>query len=598
MRRTRAILGFIVVTVLLTAVAGWYGYARELVRIGESGRASLSLVSDRLQAQLQQYRELAVLMADHPHLTAALDEGADPSSILPLLQRVSAKTGSLDIHLLDRDGKILVSAIDEGEIFRSRATSPGFRRASQGALGAHHRQVDGVVDRVFIFSAPIFGEGGEVKGVVDVDVNIRAVESAWVGEPQVVFFTDEAGVIFITNRAELRFRIKPDGEVAPMLAQKHRYQTEMLRPFYNVTKFHHAGLDLWRIDGGPYIPRSALHLSEFLPLVGMTGQVLLDATPAFRAAVLQAAFAAAVAVVFGAVLMVLSERRRALGERLAAEERANATLENRVAERTRALSDANAALRHEVVERKEAEAALKRAQADLVQAGKLSALGKLSAGLSHELNQPLMALRSFAENGSLFLERGELNRTAENLDRISELGRRMGRIIKNLRAFARQEREPIVDVDLLSVVDAVLEIAAPQALRNGVSLTWDKPGSPFWVRGGEVRLQQVVLNLVTNAMDAMEGRETKVVTIAVQDEGEKVCLSVRDTGPGISEPEKIFDPFYSTKEVGQSEGMGLGLSISYGLVQSFGGAIRGHNHPQGGAVFTIELTPARRQEAA
>ncbi len=99
-------------------------------------------------------------------------------------------------------------------------------------------------------------------------------------------------------------------------------------------------------------------------------------------------------------------------------------------------------------------------------------------------------------------------------------------------------------------------------------------------------------------MDAMQGVPVKIITIQIERAGDKICLGVRDTGPGISEPEKIFDPFYTTKEVSESEGMGLGLSISYGLVQSFGGAIRGHNHPDGGAVFTIELTPVQGQEAA
>ncbi len=562
------------------------------------GQSNLSLVSDRLQGQLQQYRELAVLMADHPDLLEALEEDSPTESVVPLLQRVAAMTGSLDVHLLNRAGRVLVSANTPMDQIVSRASSPAFQRAIQGALGAHHEQIGGVAGRIFTFSAPIFGKDERVVGAVDVDVNIRAIEALWVGDPQVVFFTDDAGVVFISNRAELRYRIEPGREIEPVLVEQYGYQKETLRSFFDISARRFGEDEVWSIDGGPYIPEKALHLEAFLPQVDMTGQLLMSAAPAYRNALLQAAFAGAVVMVFGAVLLVLSERRRALGEKLAVEEEANAQLERRVAARTRALSDANAALRHEVIERKEAEAALQRAQADLVQAGKLSALGKLSAGLSHELNQPLMAIRSFAENGALFLDRGEDTRAVENFDKISELGRRMGRIIKNLRAFARQESEPIVDVDLLAVVDAVLEIATPQAVREGASLEWDRPTGPVYVRGGEVRLQQVVLNLVTNALDAMEGLDDKRVLIDVERTEGKVCLSVRDTGPGIAEPEKIFDPFYTTKEVSQSEGMGLGLSISYGLVQSFGGAIQGYNHPDGGAVFKIELTPARGQEAA
>jgi two-component system C4-dicarboxylate transport sensor histidine kinase DctB len=228
----------------------------------------------------------------------------------------------------------------------------------------------------------------------------------------------------------------------------------------------------------------------------------------------------------------------------------------------------------------------------------LSALGQMSAGISHELNQPLMAIRSFAENAEEFLARGKPEVAAENLSRISELARRMGRIIKNLRAFSRQESESIGDVDLVGVVDVVLELAEARIRDEGVQLDWQRPEAPVIVRGGEVRLQQVVMNLVSNALDAMSDAAQRVLALSIDPAGKIVRLIVRDTGAGIADTGKIFDPFYSTKEVGQSEGMGLGLSISYGIVQSFGGAIQGRNDPQGGAIFAIELTAAGREPAA
>ena len=173
-----------------------------------------------------------------------------------------------------------------------------------------------------------------------------------------------------------------------------------------------------------------------------------------------------------------------------------------MAARTEALEIANRDLTREVNERHEAESRLKRAQADLVQAGKLSALGEMSAGISHELNQPLMAIRSFAENAQAYLDRDNPQKAADNLGRISELARRMGRIIKNLRAFARQESETITNVELTSVVEAALEMTMGKISGAGVSLDWTPTGQ-IWVRGGEVRLQQVVMNLLSNAVDAM-----------------------------------------------------------------------------------------------
>ncbi|MBV1897296.1 MAG: sensor histidine kinase, partial [Rhodobacteraceae bacterium] len=253
--------------------------------------------------------------------------------------------------------------------------------------------------------------------------------------------------------------------------------------------------------------------------------------------------------------------------------------------------------RLEVAERQEAEAALKQAQADLVQAGKLSALGQMSAGISHELNQPLMAIQSFAENGTQYIKRGRPEIAGDNLGRISDLAHRMGRIIKNLRSFARQESEAAGRVDIVAVLESVIELTGPRLRRDGIQLDYSKPDTPVWVHGGEVRLGQVFVNLLSNAADAMVVSKRKVLSIEVSDAAQ-LTVSVRDTGPGIDMPDKMFEPFYTTKEVGTSEGMGLGLSISYGIVQSFGGDIRGENAPGGGALFTVQLERWRDEVAA
>ena len=599
-RLAPAVLIFVLLVAAVSGGVWWFSFQAGLDRLADRGRLDLSLASARLVGQLQQYRELAVLMAEHPTLVAALrGDAAARAGAEQVLLRAADKTNTLDLHVLSATGDVMVSSQRKSPLSElNRRDMPSFRRAMQGALGVHHQQTGGVEGRAYIFSAPVFGADGAVIGAIDVDVNIWEVESAWLGDPQAIFFTDDAGVIFVTNRTELLFRSR-DLPAAILTGQaRFGYTSASLAEFPPVTETTRAGHRIWSIDGGRYLPARALHLVQDLPVIAMRGELLLDVSGAARIAWLQAAVVGAAMLIFGSALLIVSERRRALSARLLIEAAANAELEDRVRKRTGALSDANAALRREVAERHEAEAALKRAQMELVQAGKLSALGKMSAGLSHELNQPLMAIRSFAENANLYLERGAPEKAAENLSRISELGRRMGRIIRNLRAFARQESEPMTDVDLTAVVDTVLELSGPRIAEDAVDLHWDRPATPVLVRGGEVRLQQVVLNLVTNALDAMSGGPTRRLDIALVAAEGRIALSVADTGSGIAEPEKIFDPFYSTKEVGQSEGMGLGLSISYGLLQSFGGAISGRNRDGGGAVFTITLDPADQQEAA
>ena len=587
-RRASAIVLFLAVVAGFAAAVWSFGYRAALDPLARRGQADLALAADRLTGELQRFRELAVLMADHPTLTALVDGKVPVPEAVALLRQVADKTGSLDILLVDATGRELARAEDEEGVAyaMSHAQTPYFERAMDGALGVYHLLSARYDRRAFVFAAPIFAPDGPVVGAVIVVTDVEEVEAGWRGDRPTVFFTDALGVIFVSNRSELLFRARSGDPVTASLSAE--YPAGRVTAFVGYHPRYVSGHEIWQVDGGPYVPARALHLTLDLPVVGMQGEALLDVSPARQLASLQAAVTAALCLAFGAMLFLATERRRTLAQ-------ANARLEARVADRTAELSALNTDLRREVAERIAAEARLTRAQADLVQAGKLSALGQMSAGISHELNQPLMAIRSFAENAEAFLGRGQPEVAAQNLGRISELARRMGRIIRNLRAFARQESEPLTDVDLVPVVEAVLEMAGPKARQAETRLVWNRPSAPVVVRGGEVRLQQVILNLVNNAIDAMAHSPERRVEIAILS-GPRVTLSVRDTGPGLTEPERIFDPFYTTKAASEGEGMGLGLSISYGLVQSFGGAIRGRNHPEGGAIFTVELDPPQQGE--
>ena len=561
------ILAYLVTVALFVSGVWWYGYVVALGQLERRAQSDLTLAADSLTAELRRYRELAVLTADRPQLSGVLAGSGRVEAVRPILQQVSDKTGALDIVLLDTAGVPLIGTQDAPAF--SHVGQSYFERAMDGALGVDHPVRDGV--RTFVFAAPVFSDAGPVIGALLVYAGVGGVEDSWRGARPVLFFTDADGIVFVSNRSELVLRSRAPGD------------------FLNYTARDLRGMDVWSVSGSRYVPRRALHRTMDLPVIGMHGEVLLDVAPARQIALLQSAVAGALCLAFGALLFLATQRRRTLAE-------ANAKLEHRVQDRTAQLSSANLSLRQEVEDRRAAEVQLTKAQADLVQAGKLSALGQMSAGISHELNQPLMAIQSFAENGQSFMERDRPDMAAKNLGKISELAHRMGRIIRNLRAFARQESEPLGDVDVGRVVDTVLELLGPKIAEAQVDVRWDGADGVI-VRGGDVRLQQVVLNLASNGIDAMELSDPRVLTITVAADATRVTLSVRDTGPGITEPEKIFDPFYSTKAIGAAEGMGLGLSISYGLVQSFGGVIRGRNHDAGGAIFTVELIPAAADKA-
>jgi two-component system C4-dicarboxylate transport sensor histidine kinase DctB len=278
------------------------------------------------------------------------------------------------------------------------------------------------------------------------------------------------------------------------------------------------------------------------------------------------------------------QRRARLAERLAIQATAQADLERQVAERTADLTRVNDDLR--------------RMQADLVQAGKLAALGRMSAALSHEINQPLAAARNYADSAERLIDRGDLPRAKENIGQILALIDRMVTIARHLRNVARKPNEPLRAADLRAAVQDSLMVARHRLEMAGATVELDLPAGLPPVQGGPVRLQQVIVNVLSNAADAVEGAADRRISIGARHVGEEVLLTVRDRGPGVAPAiaDRIFDPFFTTKQVGS--GLGLGLSISYNIMKDFEGDLRVSNDHEGGAVFTLVMRPAARSEVA
>lgn len=579
LRHRAATLLIFLLTVLALAGGVWrYAYLQGLDQLTARGAADLSLASDRLVGQLQRYRDLAVFLSDHPRVADVLDDQPGLAA-RDFLQDVADKSGAMEVRVIDAQG--IVRAASHGKVGGTLTYLPFVRRALRGALGWGHGPSLPLTDRAYFHASPVFGADRAIAGAVIVSADLNGIDYDWRGSNPAAFFTDDAGLVQIANRSDLLFWQRPAGQPGLISPKGHAGAFSA-----QIVGQH----EIWNMDWGPYLPDTALHLTRSLPVIGMTGEVLLDTAPARRLAFSQAAAVAALCLAFGALLFLATERRRALFE-------ANMLLERQVVKRTAALNASNADLRREAAEREEAQAALRRAQADLVQAGKLSALGQMSAGISHELNQPLMAIRSFADNAVQFAARGKPERVTDNLTRISAMAERMARIIQKLRAFARQESMPQTRVDVARVLASAVELTDGYLREAGVTLAYTAPEDPIWVRGGKVRLWQVFVNLITNAADAMTGGAARVLRIEI-DRGDSVSVRFIDTGPGIEMPDKVFDPFYTTKTVGGASGMGLGLSISYGIVQSFGGQIRGSNLDGGGAMFSVRLERADDMEAA
>lgn len=338
--RLAIVLGFVAVVAAIAAGVWRYGYVQALNQLSRQGVVDLALASDRLTGQLQRYRELAVLTADRPVALEIAGGVAGDAARRTLLEIVD-KTGAMDVMVVDASGKVVAAA--RGPDGADLSATAHVRRAMQGALGRTHGARPPLNRRAYYYAAPIFSGNGTVLGAVVVAADIAAIEWDWVGSNPPVFFTDARGEVFISNRSELVFWQRPDGQpgLLPSTGQAPSFDSYIFDRH-----------EVWQLGWGPYLPGNALHITRPLPVIGMTGEVLMDVSPARRLALLQAAAVGALCLAFGALLFLATERRRTLAQ-------ANAQLEVRVTERTAALEKSNAELRFEAHEREEAQTALR-----------------------------------------------------------------------------------------------------------------------------------------------------------------------------------------------------------------------------------------------
>lgn len=235
---------------------------------------------------------------------------------------------------------------------------------------------------------------------------------------------------------------------------------------------------------------------------------------------------------------------------------------------------------------------LKRRTAELVQAAKLATIGQMATGMVHEINQPLAAIRAFAGNAQRFMELERLDRVGQNLSEIAGQVDRLAEITRRLKGFARRPDEELAAVAPAATVMRVLALLGPRLREQGVTVDFDPGLAGLRVRAEQVRLEQVLINLVANALDAMKRSEEGALSIRVSGDHARTRLTVADTGPGIP-PDvlpHLFEPFTTTKPAG--EGLGLGLSIAAAIVRDFGGSLTASNRAEGGAVFTLDLATA------
>ncbi|MBK3869946.1 GHKL domain-containing protein [Pseudomonas stutzeri] len=553
-------------------------YRNELT---EQNRQTLDLYVANLLGTLSRYEVLPRILGDLPGLRAVLQQAEAPAvrdNANRLLKRLRNQTGADVIYLMDTNGNTLAASNwDEEDSFvdRNFAFRPYFRQAMEGRLGRFFGLGTTSGKRGYYFGAAV-RDGERLIGVLVVKVDLDHTETLWGNTPEQLLVTDNFGVVILTSRPDWRFRATRG------LGVDEREQIASDQPYPTLEpRDLTLDIDAWLIQ------------SRELKETGWTVRILAPISLVERPVRTVVAIGAATLLALLLWLGLLMQRRRHFIERLALDSSARQRLEQRVQERTRDLEALNSRLKVEVLEREQAQQELVRAQDELLQAGKLSALGTMSASISHELNQPLAAIRSYADNAGVLLDQQRNDEARDNLRLISELTARMASIIAHLRAFARRDQHAPERVALQPALDDALALLAKRRQAMGVELVRDLPDATLWVQAGETRLRQILANLLANALDALSERpQPRRIWLRAEQEGDGVLLSLRDNGPGFTAEalQRAREPFFTTKT--SAQGLGLGLAICDTLTRALGGELRMSNHPQGGAQLGLFLRSA------
>ncbi|AZC22012.1 MULTISPECIES: sensor histidine kinase [Pseudomonas] len=539
---------------------------------------TLDLYVANLLGTLHRYEVLPQILGDLPALRALLgapDDGVTQGNANRLLKNISAQTGAEVMYLMDTSGKTLAASNwDKHDSFvgRNFAFRPYFSEAMAGRLGRFFGLGTTSAKRGYFFAAAV-REGERMLGVLVVKVDLDHTERLWGKTPEQLLVTDHNGVVILTSRPEWRFR------ATRPLNEEERQAIVAIQPYPTRTP---RPLDL--------NSKAWLVQTQQIEETGWSVSILAPRTLIDRPVRTVLAIGAAALLVLMLLLGLMMQRRQHYMERIAFEGKARRELEMRVAERTSDLENLNRRLKQEVLERETAQQELVRAQDDLVQAGKLSALGTMSASISHELNQPLAAIRSYAENAEVLLDHQRTDDARGNLKLISELTGRMASIITHLRAFARRDHHAPESVALQPALDDALALLAKRRRAMDVELIRDLPAATLWVEAGETRLRQVLGNLLANALDALtEKGPPRKLWLSAESTATGVNLYIRDNGPGFCMEAlgRAGEPFYTTKT--RTQGLGLGLAICDTLMRAFGGELAFANHREGGALITLRL---------
>ena len=583
---------------------------RQLDELHRTLDSRAELYAASIGGALNKYEFLPLAVAQSEAVAQLLEQptAARVVDINAYLIDINRRAGAFAVYVLDAQGTTLASSNWQDRssyVGVNYGFRPYFKNAIAGGIGRFYGIGASTFEAGYFISQPVLRHG-RIIGIVAAKVNLDWIEQSWrtPGAGEQIWVRDANGVIILATTPSFKFTSLAALSAAAKrdISEQRQFLQENLPILpHRVQRQFADGASVMSLARAQSDDKAELAAStDWLAVNRALGPLQWQITVlAELDQVDEAARNAAIGAALGWALLMLAlmyarQRRRRIAERLNAQQTlalAYEQLEIKVAQRTADLLHANGRLQAEVSERERAEQTLRYAQAELVQSGKLAAIGQMAAGVTHELNQPLAALQTFSDNARVFLARGRIDDALDNLSTISDLVKRLGYVTSQLKGFARRSDDARKPVNVRQAfAQTMLQI---RTRRNSQRLVLHEswPGEDIVVLCNAIGLEQVFTNLLSNAMDAVPDGEDVHLWLQVRSEGLLAIIHVTDNGPGIAlaSLDRIFDPFYTTKE----HGLGLGLSISAGIVRAAGGALAVRNRSSaegGGAQFTITLT--------
>ncbi|MCP4206633.1 MAG: sensor histidine kinase [Shimia sp.] len=557
--RARVILALLVVVAGVTIwVTNSFLTDRFTANTRNRAELRLALYSGNLLSELRRSAIVPQLLAKDPALIGALNSHDFSSSTARLISFVD-EIGAASLLMLDETGRT-VAATDRTRLGTMYREQEFFINALRSNVTLFTTTKDETGAYRFIYSRRL-ESGGATLGVIAVEVDLHKFERAWAGISDAVLVTNSEGTIILSS--EPRWRGLTEVEALsrqPALGAIERAIKVTADWAQDPADAYLRGEAVMRM--GARIPFRGWQMTSFTSYAGVREKV--NAVLALEIM----GFAILLALGFY-VLGRKSALRMALFQRESVE-----------------LRGLNLRLQREIAERERMQQSLEVAEQSLAQSSKLAALGEMSAAVSHELNQPLAAMKTYLAGAQLLVKRNRPDEALTSFQRIDDLIERMGAITKQLKSYARKGGDEFHVVDMGEAVASALSMMEPQLRQRQVRISKIVPTDPVRVMGDRVRIEQVMINLLRNALDATESVADPEIEILLA-AGETATLTVRDNGPGIEDLNNLFEPFFTTKQPG--EGVGLGLAISSGIVSDLGGRLTARNGDGQGAVFEVQL---------